>query len=30
MDGWESRRRRGGGFDHLVIQLGTRGDNQRR
>ena len=25
MDGWESRRRRGGGFDHLVIQLGTRG-----
>ena len=25
MDGWESRRRRGGGFDYLVIQVGTRG-----
>ena len=25
MDGWESRRRRGGGYDHAVIQLGTRG-----
>ena len=25
MDGWESRRRRGGGHDHVVIRLGTRG-----
>jgi len=25
MDGWESRRRRGGGFDHVIVELGTRG-----
>jgi allantoicase len=25
MDGWESRRRRGGGHDHVVVRLGTRG-----
>ncbi len=25
MDGWESRRRRGGGFDHAIVQLGSRG-----
>ena len=25
MDGWESRHRRGGGFDHAIVQLGSRG-----
>ena len=25
MDGWESRRRRGGGHDHVILRLGTRG-----
>ena len=25
MDGWESRRRRGSGHDHVVLRLGTRG-----
>ena len=25
MDGWESRRRRGGGHDHCVIRLGVKG-----
>lgn len=25
MDGWESRRRRGGGHDHVIVRLGTRG-----
>ncbi len=25
MDGWESRRRRGGGFDHAIVELGSRG-----
>jgi allantoicase len=25
MDGWESRRRRGGGHDHCIVRLGTRG-----
>ncbi|HJP05954.1 MAG: allantoicase [Acidiferrobacteraceae bacterium] len=25
MDGWESRRRRGGGHDHVVVRLGARG-----
>ena len=25
MDGWESRRRRGGGYDHCIVRLGCRG-----
>ncbi len=25
MDGWESRRRRGGGYDHCILRLGCRG-----
>ncbi|MEE2997700.1 MAG: allantoicase [Pseudomonadota bacterium] len=25
MDGWETRRRRGGGNDHCILQLGTKG-----
>lgn len=25
MDGWESRRRRGGGHDHCIVQLGAKG-----
>lgn len=26
MDGWESRRRRGGGYDHAVVKLGLAGE----
>ncbi len=26
MDGWESRRRRGGGYDHAVVRLGLAGE----